>query len=292
MAEVSEQQKEQRAKELAAELKSMRKWGAATKHKPTAVRIAKKLWTEMKEQDPQTAARIMSDRRPEKTRPDMDVVWPSWTEQKARLALIENKPHMPIVYPKQGLRNEWKYGLRVPRGLETMVERIKKVDWLTRDAMLVFDDQSPAVSREIITQSNGKRWADDQQEQGKRYVAQGSTSLDKDTGRIRFAMYPPGHGSKRTLGEEVYHVVYKIIRETNPGTFRVIQQWHKKNIANGGDPTLDASEAFSKAMATEELGHSSGLPSRVVKHAGKIFSDKGDVPHSTIEKVKTGWSTP
>ena len=173
-----------------------------------------------------------------------------------------------------------------------MVDKIKRIDWLKRNAMLVFDDNSPAVSGEIVTQSNGKEWATEQREQGKRYVAQGSTSLDKDTGRIRFAMYRPGHGSKRTLGEEVYHVVYKIIRQASPGTFGAIQTWHKKNIDNGGDPTLDTSEAFSKAMAAEELGHSSSLPHRVVKHARKIFSDKGNVSHSTIEKVKASWSTP
>ncbi len=222
----------------------------------------------------------------------MDVVWPSWQEQKTRLALTENKPQMPIVHPKQDLRDEWKYGLRVPKGLETMVDKIKNVDWLRNNAMLVFDDNSPAVSGEIATQSNGKKWANQQKEQGKRYVAQGSTSLDKDTGRIRFAMYRPGHGSKRTLGEEVYHVVYKIIREANPGTFKAIQTWHTKNVDDGGDPTLDASEAFSKSMAAEELGHSSGLPRRVVKHARKIFSDRGDVSRSTIEEVKANWSTP
>jgi hypothetical protein len=199
---------------------------------------------------------------------------------------------MPIVYSKQDLRDEWKYGLRVPKDLETMVDKIKKVDWLTRNATLVFDDNSPAVSREIVTQSNGEKWANQQEKQGKRYVAQGSTSLDKDTGRIRFAMYRPGHGSKRTLGEEVYHVVYKIIRQASPGTFGAIQTWHKKNIDNGGDPTLDTSEAFSKAMAAEELGHSSSLPHRIVKHARKIFSDKSNVSHSTIEKVKASWSTP
>ena len=278
--------------QIAAELKSMRKWGVATKHKPTAVRLAKKLWSEMQDKDPQTATRIMFDRRPERTRPDADVVWPSWTEQKARLALIEDKPKMPIVHPKQDLRDEWKYGLRIPKSLEAMVDKIKKVDWLTRNAMLVFDDNSPAVSRDIVTQSNGDKWADSQDKEGKRYVAQGSTSLDKDTGRIRFAMYRPGHSSKRTLGEEVYHVVYKIIRESNPSTFKAIQTWHTKNVDNGGDPTLDTSEAFSKSMAAEELGHSSGLPRRVVTHARKIFSNRGDVSRSTIEKVKANWSTP
>ena len=278
--------------QLAAELKGMRKWGVATKHKPTAVRIAKKLWAEMQQQDPPTADRVISDRRPERTRPDVDVVWPSWTEQKARLAHVENKPQMPIVYPRQDLRDEWKHGLRVPKGLEAMVDKIGKVDWLRRNAMLVFDDNSPAVSREIVAQSNGEEWTNQQHKRGKRYVAQGSTSLDIDTGRIRFAMYSPGYGSKKTLAEEVNHVVYKIIRQADPGTFRAIQTWHGKNIDNGADPTLDCSEAFSKAMAAEELGHNRGLPCRFVKRARKIFADKADVSQATIENVKANWSTP
>ena len=133
--------------QLAAELKSMRKWGVATKHKPTAAKIAKKYWNQMQENEPQTTARIMSDKRPEIAKPDIDAVWPSWAEQKARLALKDNKPQMPIVYPEQGLHEEWKYGLRVPKKLETMVDKIKKVDWLARDAMLAFEDKFPATSK-------------------------------------------------------------------------------------------------------------------------------------------------
>lgn len=277
---------------LAEKLKSMRKWGAATKHKPTAVKIAKKYWDQMQQNDPQSAARIMSDKRPEITKPDIDKVWPSWEEEKSRLALMENKPQMPIVYPEQGIHDEWKYGLRVPEALETMVNKVKKVDWLARDAMLVFEDKSPAVSKEIAIQSNGKEWTDEQGKNGKRFAMQGSTSIDRDTGRIRFAVYSPGYGSERTLAEEVYHIVFEIIREANPKTFKTIQTWHKENIDNGSDPTLNISEAFSQAMAEEELGYDSSLPRSVVKYAQKVFSDKNNVRACTLEKVKRNLSAP
>jgi hypothetical protein len=276
--------------QLAEKLKGMRKWGTATKHKPTAVKIAKKYWNQMQKSEPQITARIMSDKRPETTKPEMDVVWPSWTEQKTRLALIENKPQMPIVYPEQGIRDEWEYGLHVPENLEAMVDKIKKVDWMVSDAMLVFDDNSPVAPRKIAVQSNGKEWTNEQEKNEKRLVTQGSTSIDRDTGRIRFTIYSPGYGSKRTLAEEVYHTVFGIIRETSPRTFRAIQAWHKKNIDNGSDPTLNISEAFSQAMAEEELGYNSSLPQSVVKHAQKVFSDESNVEPSTMEKVKSNLS--
>jgi hypothetical protein len=43
-------------------------------------------------------------------------------------------------------------------------------------------------------------------------------------------------------------------------------------------------------MAEEELGHDSGLPQSVVKHAQKIFSDKGKIDTSIMGKVKSNWS--
>lgn len=278
--------------QLAAELKGMRKWGTATKHKPTAVKIAKKYWDQMQESEPQKAARIMSDKRPGRTKPDVDVVWPSWIEQKKRLSLMENKPQMPIVYPEQGIHDELKDGLCVPEKLETMVNKIKKVDWLVNNAMLVFEDKSPAASKEIAIQSNGKEWTDEQEKQNKRYIMQSSTSIDRDTGRIRFTIYSPGYGSKRAFAEEIYHIIFEIIRESSPKTFRTIQVWHKGNIDNDSDPTLKISEAFSQAMAEEEFGYNSSLPRSVVKHAQKIFSDKNDVQPFVIEKVKRNLSAP
>ena len=246
----------------------------------------------MQKSEPKAVERIMSDKRPEIAKPDIDVVWPSWTEQKTRLALIENKPQMPIVYPEQGIHDEWKYGLRVPEALETMVDKVKKVDWLARDAMLVFEDKSPAASKEIAIQSKGQNWTNKQYHENNRCVIQGCTSIDKDSGRFRCTVYNPGYGSEKTLAEEVYHLVFEIIREASPKTFKTIQTWHKNNISNGNDPTLNISEAFSQEMAKEELGHSSSLPRSVVKHAQKIFSDKNDVQPCVIEKVKSNLVAP
>jgi hypothetical protein len=268
----------------------MRKWGTATKHKPTAVKIAKKIWEHIQENNPEMAARIISYKTPERTKPDIDAVWPTWAEEKARLDSMDNKPQIPIVYPKQDIQDEWKYGLRVPKILEPMVKKMKKVDWLVKDAMLVFDDYIPSASKEIAIKSNGKDWTNEQERKNKNYVIQGSTSIDRDTGRIRFTVYRPGYGSPRALTEEVYHVVLPIIREASPSTFRAIQTWHRKNIDNGGDSTLDISEAFSQAMAEEELGHDSGLPQSVVKSARKIFSEKNEVSPSIMEKVKANCS--
>ncbi len=173
-----------------------------------------------------------------------------------------------------------------------MVDKIKKVDWMVRDAMLVFEDKSPAVSKEIAIQSNGKEWTDEQEQNGKRFVTQGSTSIDRDTGRIKFAIYNQGYGSKRTLAEQVYHVVYDIIQEASPGTFKAIQTWHEKNIDNGSDPTLSISGAFAGAMAEEELGYDSGLPRNIVKRAQKVFSERNTVQLSVLEKVKHNLFTP
>lgn len=275
--------------QLADELMNMRKWGVATKHKPTAVRIVKKLWSQMQEEDPQTAARVMSDKRPEATRPDIDAVWPSWAEEQARLGQLENKPQIPILYQKQDLRDEWKYGLRVPTGLEKTVDKIKKVDWLTKDAMLVFDDNSPTATRQLAIQSNGRDWTDQQEKQSKRYRIQGSTSIDKDTGRFRVDIYRPGFDNKSVLTEEIYHIVYGIIRQANPTIYRSTQQWHNKQLKNGADPTCTTEEAFASEMASEEMGVHTSLPRNVVEYAKKVFSDKSSVDDSVIEEVKANW---
>ena len=110
--------------------------------------------------------------------------------------------------------------------------------------------------------------------------------LKTETRRFKFTVYNPDYDSEKILAEEVYHIVFEIIREASPKTFKTIQAWHKNNISNGNDQTLNISEAFSQEMAKEELGHSSSLPQSVVKHAQKIFSDKNNVQPCVIEKVK------
>lgn len=274
---------------LAARLKKRRKWGGATKHKPTAVKAAKRLWKQIQENDPDAVARILSDKRPEISRPDIDRVWPSWKEEKARLALTEDKTQLPILYPKQSLVNEWKYGLRVPEELETMVDKMKKVDWIKDNAMLVFDDNVPYASTQITKQSRGQDWTSQQSQEDNRYVIQGCTSIDRDSGRLKFTVYNPGYDSKKTLAEEIYHVVFGIIREADPKTLGSIQTWHRDNMKNGGDSTLNISEAFSQAMAEEELGHKSGLPQSVVENAQKVFSEKNIVTVEVMERVKKSW---
>lgn len=274
---------------LATRLKKRRKWGAATKHKPTAVKAAKRLWKQIQENDPDAVARILSDKRPEISRPDMDRVWPDWKEEKARLAQVEIKTHLPVIYPKQGLVKEWEYGLRVPEKLETMVDKMKNVDWIKNNAMLVFDDNLPVPSKEIAKQSRGQDWAAQQSQENNRSLIQGSTSIDKDNGRFKFTVYNPGYDSNKTLAEEVYHVVFGIIKESSPKTFGSIQTWHRKNMKNDSDPTLNMSEAFSQAMAEEELGHKSGLPRNIVKNAQKVFSEKSKISSEVMGKVREDW---
>ncbi|OHB49720.1 MAG: hypothetical protein A2Y10_06060 [Planctomycetes bacterium GWF2_41_51] len=272
---------------IAEKLMNVRICGRATKHKPTACKIAKKLWHQIQENDPEKAARIMYDGRPEKTKPDIDKVWPCWAEEKERLLSMKNEPQMPIVYPEQAIHDECKYGLRVPKKLEKIVEKIKNVDWLKRDAMLVFEDKALPVPREIAIKSNGKEWTNEQEKYGKRFVMQGCTCIDRDTGRIRIDIYSPGFGKPRILTEKVYQVVYEIIRETSPKTLRAIQKWYDKGTKTGADSTIPISEAFAKTMAIKETGLPTDIPSNVVKYAQKIFSDKCKVEPSVIEKIKS-----
>lgn len=275
--------------QLAEKIMKIRKWGTATKHKPTAVKIAKKLWGEMQENDPDAVARIYSDKRTELTRPDVDSVWPSWQEEKNRLSQLENDPKIPIVYQNQGIRDEWEYGLKVPGGLEKTVEKIKNVDWLKKDAMLVFDDNSPAASKQIAIQSNGRDWANRQHEQNKRYCIQGSTSIDKDSGRFRIDIYQPGFNDNSVLTEEIYHIVFGIMRHTNPAIYKSTQRWHDRELKNGTDPTCTIEEAFACQMVSEETGTQTSLPRNVVKYARKIFSDKNCVDDAVIKEVKANW---
>ena len=79
------------------------------------------------------------------------------------------------------------------------------------------------------------------------------------------------------------------LRESNPKTFSSIQAWHSRNMKHGSDPTLNMSEAFSQAMAEEELGNKSGLPKSVVKNAQKIFSEKNKVTIEVMGRVRESW---
>lgn len=137
--------------------------------------------------------------------------------------------------------------------------------------------------------SRGRDWTARQSQVNNRCLIQGCTSIDKDSSRFKFTVYNLGYDSKKTLAEEVYHVVFGIIKESSPKTFGSIQRWHSRNVKHGSDPTLNMSEAFSQAMANEELGNKSGLPQSVVKNAQKVFSEKNKVTTEVMGKVRESW---
>jgi hypothetical protein len=186
--------------------------------------------------------------------PDIDKIWPTWEQQKDRLVKMKGYPRIPIIYQQQDTHKERKSGLLPPEALRALVERMKTVDWLVKYCMLAFDDNWPAASQDIAIQSRGRRWYDEIKEQGKRFVIQGCTSIDKQTGRIGITIYQPGFDNERVLAEEIYHVVFGIIRKANPTMFQAIQRWHKNSLKKGIDPTVCLDEAFSKSMALEESG--------------------------------------
>ena len=278
--------------ELAEKIKGMRRWGAATRHKPTAYKLARRFWGQMQREDPLTAEQILSDGSPQITRPDIDVVWPSWDEQQARMDGLRNPPTLPIVYPKQGLPQESTYGLRPPKDLETMVERIKKVDWLVRDTMLVFDDNTPRVPAYVAAAPNGDDRPDIPRQPYRRYVMEGATSVDNETGRIRIAVYRPGFGQERVLAQEVYHIVLAILRESESDAYQAVQRWYAKKVGQGIDPAQTIEQAFTDEMALEETGVHSSLPRGVVKNAQRIFSENAAVSAETMAKVRDNWPAP
>jgi hypothetical protein len=315
--------------ELAANVqKHTRTNGTATKDRATAERIAARMWRDIKENDPELTARILMDNRPKatdhwyaqivvngkhrfvgsfKTRseaeaayarefekiwgyppgynvqciPKIDKVWPTWAEEKARLALMDEHPRMPVI--GKSTKTE---------SLKPMVERMQRVDWLVRNAMLVFEGSSPVSSQDIAIQSRGNKWYAEIKKQGKRPVICGSASMDADTGRIRITLYNQGLDNKRVLAEEMYHIGYKIIRHSELQTLEAIQRWYERRLRNGADPTFSMPDMFATTMALEDCGIATSLPRSLVKHAQRMFSPAHRIPASVMEEVKTSWSLP
>ena len=222
--------------------------------------------------------------------PDIDKIWPTWRQEKARLALMRERPRMPIVYQQQDTHEERKFGLRPPEAMRELVERMKGINWIVEHCILVFDDHWPAASPFIAIQSRGRRWYKEISDRGQRFVIQGCTLIDKDAGRIRITIYRPGFGEPRVLAEEIYHVVFRIARKVNRKMHEAIQRWHKGRLKNGGDPTVCLDEAFSKAMALEESGVATDLPRSTVKDAKKTCSVTSSVSDTLMEGVKANWS--
>ena len=91
--------------------------------------------------------------------PKIDKVWPTWTEEKARLALMNEHPKMPVI--GQSTKAE---------PLRPLVKRMQRIDWVIENCILVFDDNSPAASQSIAMQSRGEKWYTEIKKQGKRPV--------------------------------------------------------------------------------------------------------------------------
>ena len=312
--------------ELAANVrKHTRINGKATKDRAAAERVAAGMWRDIKKNDPELATRILPDNRSkakglwhayisvngkdrylgsfvtrvegeaayarefEKVHgypagyniqciPKMDKVWPTWAEEEARLALMNEHPRMPVI--GQSTKTE---------PLEPLVKRMQKVDWVVENCILVFDDNSPAASHDVTIQSRGEKWYAEIKKQGKRPIIQGCASIDADAGRIRITVYGQGFSQSRVLTEEVYHIVFEIIRHASPRTFESIKKWYSNRLSKGLDPTWHIHEAFAELMVQEEeFPGSTDLPRHAVKYARRAFSHTNTVPDSAIEKIKAG----
>jgi len=307
--------------ELAANIrKYTRVNGMATKNRATAEKVAAKLWKQIQETKPRLAAKILQDNRPRskdkwyaqivaerkhkfigsfKTKaeakaayvkefekiwgyppgynvqciPKIDKVWPTWTEEKARLSLMDEHPRMPVIG-------------KSAESLKPMISQMQKVDWLVNNCIVVLDDNCPVASKEVALQSRGENWYAEIKKQGKRPVIKGSTSIDKDTGRVRITVYGQGLSESRVLTEEIYHVVFEIIRHASPKTFASIRKWYSNRLKHGLDPTWQIHEAFAELMVQEaEFPESTDLPRNVVNYAQRVFSDRNIVPKWTMKKV-------
>jgi hypothetical protein len=312
--------------ELAANIqKHTRINGIATKDRAVAERVAAKMWRQIQKEEPELAARILTDNRPKaenhwyaqivvnrkhrfigsfkiraeaqaayarefekvfgyppgynvQCMPKMDKVWPTWAEEKARLALMNGHPRMPVI--GQSTKTE---------PLEPLVMRMQRVDWVVENCILVFDDNAPVASQDVTIQSRGEKWYAEIKKQGKRPTIQGCASIDNDTGRIRITVYGQGFSQSRVLTEEVYHIVFEIIRHASPRTFESIKKWYSDRLSKGLDPTWHIHEAFAELMVQEEeFPGSTDLPRHAVKYARRAFSHNNTVPDSAIEKIKVG----
>ncbi len=296
--------------------------GLATMDRAIAEKVAARLWKHIQKNDKELAARIMQDNRPKaKDRwlarivvngkyrhlgsfdshakaeaaytaafkntfgyppgynvqciPKIDKVWPSWEEQKTRLEGMDAKSRMPVI----GQSDE-------TEPLMPTIARMQKVDWLADVCMVVFDDNSPTALPEIAIQSKGKEWYAEIKKQGNRPIIKGATSIDQETGRIRITIFDQGFREKRVLIEEVYHIIFEIIRHQNLKAFETIRKWYSSRLQEGLDPTWHIPEAFAEQMVREEeFPGSTDLPRSIVKHAQKAFSPAHNVSELILEKI-------
>jgi hypothetical protein len=303
-------------------LKHTRSQGLATTERQLAEKIALKMWRDIQKNDPKLAAKILTDHRPEPSEhwhaqiktdgkvrfigsfkskqeaqaaykrefekshgypvgyaiqymPKMDKVWPTWQEQKVRLASMEVQPVMPVIGP-----------IEKAKPLTTLIERLKKVDWLAHHCMVVLDDTTPRATMDMTIQSRGEIWLAEIKKQGKNTSIYGETAIDRDSRRIRVTLFEPAFDNPAVLAEEVYHLAYRVLGHTQPATAGQIHRWYDKKLQKNLDPTLSEDEAFAQAMVREEIGgNKSDLPRGVVRQAKKLLSPSCRVQDSVFEKM-------
>lgn len=312
--------------ELAANIqKHTRVNGMATKDKVVAEKVAGKMWEQIQKKSPKLAAKILTDNRPrakdhwhaqisaerkhrflgsfetqaeaeaayvkefDKTWgyppgynvqniPKIDKVWPTWAEEKARLSLMDEHPRLPVIGKSADTKP-----------LEPMINKMQRIDWLVNNCIVVLDDNCPVASRKVAIESRGEKWYVEIKKQCKRAVIKGSTSIDKDTGRIRIAVYGQGFSESWVLTEEVYHIVFEIIRHASPRTFASIKKWYSNRLKHGLDPTWHIHETFAELMVQEaEFPESTDLPRHVVNYAQRVFSTRNVVPKWAMKRVLAG----
>ena len=91
--------------------------------------------------------------------PKIDNVWPTWEEEKARLALMNEHPIMPVIGK-----------LAKTEPLKPMITRMQRVDWLVKNCIVVLDDNCPVASKEVAIESHGEKWYVEIKKQGKRAI--------------------------------------------------------------------------------------------------------------------------
>jgi len=309
--------------DLAAKIfQHTRSQGLATKDRAVAEKVCARMWKGIKKNNPELAVKILQDNRPEArdhwhalikangelrfigsydTRseaeaayaaefqrthgypagynvqciPKLDKVWPTWEEEKARLESMNEQPRMPVIGKTAQIEP-----------LKPIIKRMQRVDWLVENCMLVLNDNCPVASQNVAIQSRGENWYAEIKKQGKRTLINGSTSIDKDSRRIKITVYGQGFGEGRVLTEEIYHIVFEIIRHASPKTFATIEKWYSDRLKKGLDPTWMIHEAFAELMVQEgEFPRSTDLPRRVVNYAQRIFSKRNIVPKWAMKRV-------
>ena len=138
----------------------------------------------------------------------------------------------------------------------------------------------------MVIQSRGEKWFSEIKKQGRRPIIQGTTSIDKGTGRIRITIYGQSNRESQVLIEEICHIIFEIIRRARPKLFTSLERWYAKQLKQGCDPSWQMHEAFAEMMVREEQHpKSTDLPCSVVKYAQKTFSPVSIVPEDVLQEI-------